>query len=70
MSDAGQPPIANLGSVVTTACRGFIHFEAATLHTVYRGRRIYFCLPACLKTFQDDPKISCMAGNPLLEQGE
>lgn len=68
MSDNAQPPIAALGSVVPTACQGLMRFEAGTPNAVYRDQRIYFCLPSCLKSFQDDPKTSCLAGNPLLAQ--
>ena len=25
------------------------------LHTDYRGKRIYFCCPPCVKKFEDDP---------------
>jgi YHS domain-containing protein len=69
VSNAPEPPIASPGKVVATACRGYIQFEAATPHTVFRGQRIYFCLPSCLKAFEDDPKTSCLAGHPLLEEG-
>jgi len=52
---------------VTTACRGFILYDKNTPTEVYRGRRIYFCLPSCLKAFQEDPKTSCLAGDILQE---
>ena len=66
MNAPKDPLLPKVGSAVTTACSGFIPFEKNTPHTIYRGRRIYFCLPSCLKAFQDDPKTSCMAGDPLV----
>ena len=53
--------LPKVGTAVTTACRGFILFEENTPSTVYRERRIFFCLPSCLKAFQEDPKTSCIA---------
>jgi len=67
MNAPEDPPLPRMGSAVTSACRGFIVLDDDTPSTVYRERRIYFCLPSCLKAFQDDPKTSCMAGDPLLE---
>jgi len=60
-------PLPPTDTPVLTACKGFILFEQHTPTTVYRGRRIYFCLPSCLKAFQEDPKTSCMAGDILQE---
>jgi hypothetical protein len=67
MGAAPQPSLPLLGSVVPTACRGYLLLEADTPTTIYRGRRIYFCLPDCLKSFVQNPSTSCLAGDPLLE---
>lgn len=65
--EAAQPPLPQPGSVVPTACRGYLLLDEDTPTAVYRGRRIYFCLPDCLKNFSQNPKTSCLAGDPLLE---
>ena len=44
-----------------------MQLEEDTPHTVFRGHRIYFCLPECLTTFDQNPSTSCLAGDPLLE---
>jgi hypothetical protein len=67
MSVSQEPPLPRPGSVVTTACRGFMHFQSDTPNAVYRGRRVFFCLPTCLKSFEENPKTSCLAGDPLVE---
>lgn len=65
--DTLQPPLPPIGSVVPTACRGYLLLETDTPTTVHRGQRIYFCLPDCLKTFLESPATSCLAGDPSLE---
>ncbi len=61
MSVLHDPPLPKIGDSVTTACKGLIFYEADTPTVLSRGQRIYFCLPSCLKAFQDDPETSCLA---------
>jgi YHS domain-containing protein len=49
---------------VQTACGGQIRFEQNTPTAVYRGWRVYFCLPACLEDFARDPEASCLVEAP------
>lgn len=67
MEDTVQPLLPPFGSLVKTACKGVMQLEEDTPHTVFRGHRIYFCLPECLTTFDQNPSTSCLAGDPLLE---
>lgn len=62
-----DPPTPKPGSIVLTACKGYIHYEPGTPTTVFRGQRLYFCLPSCLQAFQENPKMSCLAGDPLVK---
>jgi len=57
------------GNPVQTACGGQIHFEQDTPTTIYRGRRVYFCLPACLEDFARDPATSCLADD-MRQEGD
>lgn len=43
-----------------TACKGLIFYEEDTPTAVLGEQRLYFCLPSCLKAYQDDPKTSCL----------
>ena len=61
MSVTSDQQLPKVGSPVTTACKGIISYDADTPAVLFRGERIYFCMPACLKAFQDDPKKSCLA---------
>ncbi len=67
MNPPQEPPIPAPGSIVLTACKGYIHYEPGIPTTLYRGQRLYFCLPTCLLAFEADPKTSCLAGDPLLQ---
>jgi hypothetical protein len=51
---------------VLTACRGYIQYEPNIPTAIYAGRRVFFCLPTCLKAFEEDPKTSCLAGDLLM----
>jgi hypothetical protein len=62
------PPLPEAGKSVPTACGGVIAYMPDTPTTTYRGRRIYFCLQECLQAFLKDPKTSCMAADPLVEE--
>lgn len=68
MSEHESVPLPAIGSIVTTACRGAIRYEKHTPSAVYQNQRLYFCLPTCLRSFQLDPKTSCLAGDPLLNE--
>ena len=48
------------GRRVTTACGGFVTLEPGTPRAVYRGRWIFFCLPACEQDFAKEPVNSCL----------
>ncbi len=68
MAAQQNPSLPEIGSEVTTACKGLIYYEAGTPNVIYHGRRIYFCLSSCLKAFQEDPKTSCLASHPLSQE--
>ena len=38
-----------------TACGGKISGPDRYPSALYRGRRVYFCIRACLRTFRSDP---------------
>jgi YHS domain-containing protein len=38
-----------------TACGGFVDNPEAFPSAIYRGERIYFCMLACLRTFEENP---------------
>lgn len=65
MSLKPEIPLPETGVLVTTACRGCIRFDEDTPHAVYRGQRVYFCLPLCLEDFVQNPENSCLKGNPF-----
>ena len=69
MSDEASLPFPKADSPVTTACNGYILYEEGTPSAIYKGKRVYFCLPSCLKAFEDDPRTSCMASDFLNESG-
>ncbi len=65
---APEPPLPQVGSAISTACKGTTTYQPDTPTTVYRGQRIYFCTQECLQAFLRDAKTSCLAGDPLLEE--
>ena len=67
MVSAQEPALPDTGSPVLTACGGQIQYERDTPTAVFRGQRVYFCLPACQEDFERDPATSCLADNPLLK---
>lgn len=67
MQGSEEPAVPMIGSPVLTACGGQIQFEQGTPTAVYRGQRVYFCLPACREDFERDPSISCLADSPLMQ---
>jgi YHS domain-containing protein len=60
-------PLPEIGSHVLTACHGYITFDQDTQHIEYRGKRLFFCMKSCRRSFERDPQLSCLAGDPLLE---
>lgn len=48
-------------SQAQTACGGTISNPENVPSAVYRGERVYFCLLACLKAFEESPDLF-MAG--------
>lgn len=70
MSEARAEPLPGPGSPVRTACGGGIRYEPGTPWTLFRGRRVYFCLPACKEDFEKDPQTSCLAWQIAAEGGE
>jgi YHS domain-containing protein len=67
--NSALPPLPAIGEPVITACGSVIRYRADTAWTVYRGQRVYFCLPACLSDYERDPLNSCMAFRLLSEKG-
>jgi len=59
-----EPPVPAAGSPVLTACGGQIQYAKDTPTAIFRGRRVYFCLPACREGFERDPATSCLADDP------
>jgi hypothetical protein len=49
------------GLVVQTACGGTATFGPRTPWAVYRGKIVFFCLPACRADFERNPETSCLA---------
>jgi hypothetical protein len=68
MSTAGKTGQPAIGSVVSTACGGLLRLDANTPQSIFHDRRIYFCLPSCKESFDQDPKTSCLVCNPLFEE--
>jgi YHS domain-containing protein len=68
VGSAGEPERAATGSVVGTACGGLLRLEQDTPHSIFRGQRIYFCLPSCKESFDRDPTTSCLVVNPHFKE--
>ena len=58
-------PLPAPGQAVPTACGGRVEFHPDTPYTFFKGRRIFFCLPACQHDFELDPHSSCLAEDTL-----
>jgi YHS domain-containing protein len=58
--------------VARTACGGEVDNPGELPSAIYRGERVYFCMRACLRVFQQDPD-AFMAGeieHPSIEAAE
>jgi hypothetical protein len=50
-----------LGERIITACGGLTLYTPGVESAIYNGKTVYFCLPACKKDFERDPRSSCLA---------
>jgi YHS domain-containing protein len=53
---------------VETACGARLLLTVNTPRAIYRDKTIYFCMPDCKETYQNDPLNSCMAGRILMDR--
>lgn len=56
-------------SIAKTACGGTLAYPEKYPNAMYRGEKVYFCMRACLRVFQQDPD-AFMAGeieHPIAE---
>jgi YHS domain-containing protein len=51
-----------VGTQIVTACGGIATYSSSTTWAVYKGKVVYFCLPACKVDFLHNPDCSCLAG--------
>ena len=59
-SDCGAPrPI--LGEEIRTACGGTIQYSLTTPCALIHDEMVYFCLPICQESCENDPQCSCLA---------
>jgi YHS domain-containing protein len=49
------------GDRIITACGSTMMFMPGTESAIYNGKTVYFCVPACKKDFERDPRSSCLA---------
>lgn len=70
VNSGGEPPVPTAGSPVVTACGGLVRFERSLPDAIFHGVRVYFCLPSCKRLFEQNPKASCLCGNPLVEDSD
>jgi YHS domain-containing protein len=56
---AGQE-LPDNGSLVETACRWQVRYSAELPSLRVEGKRIYFCLPACIDAYHKNPHCSCL----------
>lgn len=61
-SDSPQP------AEVETACGTRVMLSRNTPQAVYADKPVYFCMPECKETYENDPLNSCMAARILLDQ--
>jgi YHS domain-containing protein len=52
ISISDPPPQSSPGK---TACGGLVDNPEAFASAVYRGERVYFCMLACLRAFEENP---------------
>ena len=55
-----MPPSPAIGMLVQTACGGTVQYSATTPCVIYRGEKVYFCLPICKAGLETDPLHSCL----------
>jgi hypothetical protein len=55
-ADSVQP-----GDRIITACGGMTRFTPDVQSALYNGKTVYFCMPACKKDFERDPRSSCLS---------
>lgn len=64
-SSTGGSTFPAVGSPVPTACGGIVAYTSATPYVEFRGKAVYFCLPACKDDYDRDPGTSCLAARLL-----
>ena len=68
-TDEGSSDESRQRSVAKTACGGTLAYPENYPSAMYRGEKVYFCMRACLRVFQQDPD-AFMAGeieHPIAE---
>jgi YHS domain-containing protein len=68
----GSPDETPQRSAAKTACGGELGNPENFLSAVHHGEKVYFCMQACLRVFQQDPD-PFMAGeieHPIVEDAE
>jgi YHS domain-containing protein len=61
-TDCGGADLPPAGTIVPTACGGTIRYRPDTPCISYRGETVYFCLPVCKTSFEENPRYSCLIG--------
>jgi hypothetical protein len=63
MNPLNNPPADQIhpGDRIVTACGGYTRYLPGIESASYNGKTVYFCLPACKKDFELDPRRSCLA---------
>lgn len=71
-TDNGSTDKSPQRSAAKTACGGTLTYPESYPSAMYRGEKVYFCMRACLRVFQQNPD-AFMAGDiehPGVEDAE
>jgi len=49
------------GDLITTACGGLTRYALGVEFAYYKGKPVYFCMPACKQDYLRSPQASCLA---------